>query len=243
MHRQCSITCGSPGARPCSSTLVHPCLPLHSCHQHLAPSKILRSHLFPSAPSLPCLTLAATLHARAASPSQPLPLLPFHHPALLRCLPPPCTLMLPPSPSSPSPPTLPHTPGSNGLFVVGPESAAAHPGPVCYKKGGYLAITDANLALGRVLPDFFPKVLPRGAGRAGRRGKGGEGEETGKGGEKQGGRRGERAIHWCFAISNASFATAAAAAALACIALVPAKRSGVPLLPEAAGRQHPNPDP
>ncbi|GAX85880.1 hypothetical protein CEUSTIGMA_g13296.t1 [Chlamydomonas eustigma] len=47
-----------------------------------------------------------------------------------------------------------------GLFVVGPESAAAHPGPVCYKKrGGVLAITDANLALGRVLPEFFPKIF------------------------------------------------------------------------------------
>ncbi len=46
-----------------------------------------------------------------------------------------------------------------GLFVVGPESAGAHPGPVCYKKGGYLAITDANLALGRILPDFFPKIF------------------------------------------------------------------------------------
>lgn len=36
----------------------------------------------------------------------------------------------------------------SGLFVVGPESAGAHPGPVCYRKGGYLAITDANLLLG-----------------------------------------------------------------------------------------------
>jgi N-methylhydantoinase A/oxoprolinase/acetone carboxylase beta subunit len=53
------------------------------------------------------------------------------------------------------------SPLRNGLFVVGPESAGAHPGPVCYNKGGYLAITDANLALGRVLPEFFPKV-PRG---------------------------------------------------------------------------------
>mgnify|MGYP001807601494 CR=1 FL=1 len=41
---------------------------------------------------------------------------------------------------------------------VGPESVGAHPGPVCYKKGGSLAITDANLQLGRILPEFFPKV-------------------------------------------------------------------------------------
>ena len=46
-----------------------------------------------------------------------------------------------------------------GLFVVGPESASAHPGPVCYKKGSQLAITDANLLLGRVLPDFFPHIF------------------------------------------------------------------------------------
>jgi N-methylhydantoinase A/oxoprolinase/acetone carboxylase beta subunit len=47
----------------------------------------------------------------------------------------------------------------NGLFVVGPESCRAHPGPVCYKKGGHLAITDANLALGRILPEMFPKIF------------------------------------------------------------------------------------
>jgi hypothetical protein len=53
-----------------------------------------------------------------------------------------------------------------GLFAVGPDSAGAHPGPVCYKKGGHLAITDANLALGRILPDFFPKIF--GPGEVGR---------------------------------------------------------------------------
>ncbi|PNS17487.1 hypothetical protein CAC42_8030 [Sphaceloma murrayae] len=47
----------------------------------------------------------------------------------------------------------------NGLFVVGPESASAHPGPACYRKGGPLTITDANLMLGRLLPDFFPKIF------------------------------------------------------------------------------------
>ena len=47
----------------------------------------------------------------------------------------------------------------NGLFVVGPESAKAHPGPVCYRKNGYLAVTDANVVLGRVIPDFFPKIF------------------------------------------------------------------------------------
>ncbi|RDW57983.1 hypothetical protein BP6252_13394 [Coleophoma cylindrospora] len=47
----------------------------------------------------------------------------------------------------------------NGLFVVGPESAGAHPGPACYRKGGPVTVTDANLFLGRLLPDFFPKIF------------------------------------------------------------------------------------
>ena len=47
----------------------------------------------------------------------------------------------------------------NGLFVVGPDSAGAHPGPACYRKGGPLTVTDANLFLGRLLPDFFPKIF------------------------------------------------------------------------------------
>eukprot|EP00794_Sanderia_malayensis_P019028 gene19028-20941_t len=46
-----------------------------------------------------------------------------------------------------------------GMFVVGPESAGAHPGPVCYRKNGYLAVTDANLVLGRIIPDYFPKIF------------------------------------------------------------------------------------
>ncbi|KAI8808820.1 Hydantoinase B/oxoprolinase-domain-containing protein [Cladochytrium replicatum] len=47
----------------------------------------------------------------------------------------------------------------NGIFVVGPESAGANPGPACYRKGGPLAITDANLLLGRLIPDYFPKIF------------------------------------------------------------------------------------
>lgn len=47
----------------------------------------------------------------------------------------------------------------NGLFHVGPESASAHPGPACYRKGGPLTVTDANLFVGRLLPDYFPKVF------------------------------------------------------------------------------------
>jgi 5-oxoprolinase (ATP-hydrolysing) len=47
----------------------------------------------------------------------------------------------------------------NGMFMVGPESAGAHPGPVCYRKQGVLAVTDANLVLGRIQPEYFPKVF------------------------------------------------------------------------------------
>ncbi|QLQ80004.1 hypothetical protein HG537_0C06530 [Torulaspora globosa] len=47
----------------------------------------------------------------------------------------------------------------NGLFRVGPESAAADPGPAAYRKGGPLTITDANLFLGRLVPEYFPKIF------------------------------------------------------------------------------------
>ena len=47
----------------------------------------------------------------------------------------------------------------SGTFRVGPESVGSEPGPVCYRKGGALAVTDANLLLGRVLPNYFPKIF------------------------------------------------------------------------------------
>lgn len=47
----------------------------------------------------------------------------------------------------------------NGLFNVGPDSAGAHPGPACYRKGGPLTVTDANLFLGRLRLEFFPKIF------------------------------------------------------------------------------------
>jgi len=48
----------------------------------------------------------------------------------------------------------------SGLLQVGPESAAADPGPVCYRKpGGQLAVTDANVVLGRLQPRFFPSIF------------------------------------------------------------------------------------
>lgn len=47
----------------------------------------------------------------------------------------------------------------HGLFVVGPESAGAHPGPACYRKGGPLTVTDANLFLGRLVQSSFPAIF------------------------------------------------------------------------------------
>ena len=44
-------------------------------------------------------------------------------------------------------------------FRVGPESAGANPGPASYRRGGPLAVTDANVMLGKVQPRFFPKVF------------------------------------------------------------------------------------
>ncbi|KAJ3547722.1 hypothetical protein NM208_g1367 [Fusarium decemcellulare] len=47
----------------------------------------------------------------------------------------------------------------HGLFAVGPDSAGAHPGPACYRKGGPLTISDANAFTGRLLPEYFPKIF------------------------------------------------------------------------------------
>jgi 5-oxoprolinase (ATP-hydrolysing) len=44
-------------------------------------------------------------------------------------------------------------------FRVGPESASANPGPACYRRGGPLAVTDANVMLGKIQPRYFPKVF------------------------------------------------------------------------------------
>ncbi len=42
---------------------------------------------------------------------------------------------------------------------VGPQSAGANPGPASYRRGGPLAVTDANVLVGKVQPDFFPAVF------------------------------------------------------------------------------------
>ena len=44
-------------------------------------------------------------------------------------------------------------------YRVGPESAGANPGPACYRRNGPLTITDCNLILGKLQPDYFPKIF------------------------------------------------------------------------------------
>ncbi len=51
-------------------------------------------------------------------------------------------------------------------FRVGPESAGANPGPASYRRGGPLAVTDANLMVGKIQPAHFPKVFGHGANEA-----------------------------------------------------------------------------
>src|SRR5262244_2876041 len=44
-------------------------------------------------------------------------------------------------------------------FRVGPDSAGANPGPKCYRRGGPLALTDANVMVGKLMPEFFPHIF------------------------------------------------------------------------------------
>ena len=48
-------------------------------------------------------------------------------------------------------------------FRVGPDSAGANPGPASYRRGGPLTVTDCNVMLGRLNPDFFPQIFGRNA--------------------------------------------------------------------------------
>ncbi|MEE4296929.1 MAG: hydantoinase B/oxoprolinase family protein [Wenzhouxiangella sp.] len=48
-------------------------------------------------------------------------------------------------------------------YRVGPDSAGANPGPACYRRGGPLTVTDCNVMLGKLQPDFFPAVFGPGA--------------------------------------------------------------------------------
>jgi 5-oxoprolinase (ATP-hydrolysing) len=44
-------------------------------------------------------------------------------------------------------------------YRVGPASAGANPGPACYRQGGPLTVTDCNVMLGKIQPEFFPKLF------------------------------------------------------------------------------------
>ena len=44
-------------------------------------------------------------------------------------------------------------------FRVGPDSAGADPGPMCYRRGGPLCVTDANVMVGKLRPEFFPHIF------------------------------------------------------------------------------------
>ena len=44
-------------------------------------------------------------------------------------------------------------------YRVGPESAGADPGPACYRRGGPVSVTDCNVLLGKLHPEFFPRVF------------------------------------------------------------------------------------
>ncbi|MCK9687626.1 hydantoinase B/oxoprolinase family protein [Scleromatobacter humisilvae] len=46
---------------------------------------------------------------------------------------------------------------------AGPHSAGANPGPASYRRGGPLAVTDANVLLGKIQPEWFPKVFGKAA--------------------------------------------------------------------------------
>ena len=47
----------------------------------------------------------------------------------------------------------------NGMFTVGPQSSGSSPGPLCYGRDGYLSVTDANMATGRIDEENFPKIF------------------------------------------------------------------------------------
>ncbi|MCE0505319.1 hydantoinase B/oxoprolinase family protein [Roseivivax sp. GX 12232] len=49
-----------------------------------------------------------------------------------------------------------------GRFRVGPDSAGADPGPACYRRGGPLTVTDANVMLGKLNADYFPAIFGTG---------------------------------------------------------------------------------
>ena len=55
---------------------------------------------------------------------------------------------------------------TDGRMQVGPMSAGANPGPACYRRGGPLTVTDINVLLGRIQPEYFPRVFGPGGDQA-----------------------------------------------------------------------------
>lgn len=54
--------------------------------------------------------------------------------------------------------------GFDGMsYRVGPESGGSNPGPACYRRGGRLTVTDANVMLGKIHPQYFPPVFGKDA--------------------------------------------------------------------------------
>ena len=51
-------------------------------------------------------------------------------------------------------------------YRVGPESGGSNPGPACYRRGGELTVTDANVMLGKIYPQYFPAVFGQDADRS-----------------------------------------------------------------------------
>lgn len=48
---------------------------------------------------------------------------------------------------------------NDNRFQTGPDSAGANPGPACYRRGGPLTVTDANVMVGKLRPEFFPPIF------------------------------------------------------------------------------------
>ena len=81
-------------------------------------------------------------------------------------------------------------------FRVGPDSAGANPGPKCYRRGGPLAVTDANVMAGKLIPDFFPKIFGPGPEPAARcRGGARRVRRARQGGRRQVAGRDRRRLH------------------------------------------------
>ena len=81
-------------------------------------------------------------------------------------------------------------------FRVGPDSAGANPGPKCYRRGGPLAVTDANVMAGKLIAGFLPEDFrPRAEPAARRRGGETRLQQSGAEGRRQDAGRDRRRLH------------------------------------------------